>query len=275
MFCVYCGKSLPDGSRVCCYCGKPVVELKESAADAAENQNPAAVPEPAAPPADPPAAEPAPDVPEMPEQPAAPDVQPMPVLVPEAPVSPELPVPEIPGEGFPEGPDMPQPGAPEVEIPGAPTLHPEPLPQVEIPQVHEAVTAHGEPSEEPAAVLEEIPMVSIDGGEETSSNTAQSTQGGVLHTARRDRPVSTVGFFWTEFLLLIPLLNLVLLFVWAFREKTNRNRRAFARSVLIWILIALLSLLAVLIVMIVTRQSLDINYWIQQLKDLVNSIPLL
>lgn len=160
----------------------------------------------------------------------------MPVLVPEAPVSPELPVPEIPGEGFPEGPDMPQPGAPEVEIPGAPTLHPEPLPQVEIPQVHEAVTAHGEPSEEPAAVLEEIPMVSIDGGEETSSNTAQSTQGGVLHTARRDRPVSTVGFFWTEFLLLIPLLNLVLLFVWAFREKTNRNRRAFARSVLIWIL---------------------------------------
>lgn len=259
MFCVYCGKSLPDGSRVCGYCGKPVVELKESAADAAENQNPAAVPEPAAPPADPPAAEPAPDVPEMPEQPAAPDVQPMPVLVPEAPVSPELPVPEIPGEGFPEGPDMPQPGAPEVEIP----------------QVHEAVTAHGEPSEEPAAVLEEIPMVSIDGGEETSSNTAQSTQGGVLHTARRDRPVSTVGFFWTEFLLLIPLLNLVLLFVWAFREKTNRNRRAFARSVLIWILIALLSLLAVLIVMIVTRQSLDINYWIQQLRDLVNSIPLL
>lgn len=87
------------------------------------------------------------------------------------------------------------------------------------------------------------------------------------------RPVRTGGFFFTELLLLIPIINLILLFVWAFRKRTNLNRKAFARSLLIWILIALLLLLAGLIVMIVLQMPTDYHYWIDRLKDLVNSIP--
>ena len=87
------------------------------------------------------------------------------------------------------------------------------------------------------------------------------------------RPVRTGGFFFTELLLLIPIINLILLFVWAFRKRTNLNRKAFARSILIWILIALLLLLAGLIVMIVLQMPMDYHYWIDRLKELVNSIP--
>lgn len=87
------------------------------------------------------------------------------------------------------------------------------------------------------------------------------------------RPVRTGGFFFTELLLLIPIINLILLFVWAFRKRTNLNRKAFARSILIWILITLLLLLAGLIVMIVLQMPMDYHYWIDRLKDLVNSIP--
>ncbi len=87
------------------------------------------------------------------------------------------------------------------------------------------------------------------------------------------RPVRTGGFFFTELLLLIPVINLILLFVWAFRRRTNLNRKAFARSILIWILIALLLLLAGLIVMIILQMPMDYHYWIDRLKDLVNRIP--
>jgi hypothetical protein len=90
---------------------------------------------------------------------------------------------------------------------------------------------------------------------------------------KRTRPITTVGFFGTQLLLLIPLVNLLLLFIWAFRRKTNLNRRAFARSILIWLVILLVALLAVVVVLLVMKVPVDLNYWLQQLKDAVNRIP--
>lgn len=87
------------------------------------------------------------------------------------------------------------------------------------------------------------------------------------------RPVRTSGFFFTELLLLIPVINLILLFVWAFRKRTNLNRKAFARSILIWILLVLLLVLAGLVTMLVLQMPTDYHYWISWFKDLVNSIP--
>lgn len=90
---------------------------------------------------------------------------------------------------------------------------------------------------------------------------------------KRARPMRTAGFFGTQLLLLIPVINIILLFVWAFRRRSNFNRKAYARSILIWILIVLLLLLTGLLAMIIFRIPTDINYWIDQLKAAVNSIP--
>lgn len=92
-------------------------------------------------------------------------------------------------------------------------------------------------------------------------------------TDKRARPMRTAGFFGTQLLLLIPVINIILLFVWAFRRRSNFNRKAYARSILIWILIALLLLLAGLLAMIILRVPIDINDWIDRLKAAVNSIP--
>lgn len=89
----------------------------------------------------------------------------------------------------------------------------------------------------------------------------------IRRMAKRQRPLKTASFFWTEFLLLIPGINLVLLFVWAFRKNANANRKAFARSILIWILLFIVFLLIVLVVMIVLGVPIDKYIWLQSFQD--------
>ncbi len=50
-------------------------------------------------------------------------------------------------------------------------------------------------------------------------------------------PVSTFGFFLMYLLLLIPVVNIILLFVWARKGSKKINRRNFARAALIFLLI--------------------------------------
>lgn len=110
-------------------------------------------------------------------------------------------------------------------------------------------------------------------GPEDSPETRQAVQAYQGKLNKLVRPVRTGGFFFTELLLLIPVINVILLFVWAFRKRTNLNRKAFARSILIWILIVLLLVLAGLVTMIVLQMPTDYHYWISRFKELVNSIP--
>ena len=56
-------------------------------------------------------------------------------------------------------------------------------------------------------------------------------------TEIRDRPLSTSEFFGMMLLLGIPVLNLVLLLVWAFGSGTNLNRRNLSRAMLIFTVI--------------------------------------
>ena len=69
------------------------------------------------------------------------------------------------------------------------------------------------------------------------------------------------------------VVNLVLLFIWAFRRRTNLNRKAFARSILIWIVIAMVLVLAAFIAMLIAGVPIELNYWLVQLKEAVNAIP--
>lgn len=51
--------------------------------------------------------------------------------------------------------------------------------------------------------------------------------------------MTTSEWFWTTFLLGIPLVNIVLLLVWGFGSSGNLNRRNYCRASMIWIAIVL------------------------------------
>lgn len=90
---------------------------------------------------------------------------------------------------------------------------------------------------------------------------------------RRMRPLKTASFFWTQVLLLIPVINIILLLIWAFRERSNVNRKAYARSILIWMVLLLVAALAGVVTMLLLQMPMDINYWIEQFRIMANNLP--
>lgn len=55
--------------------------------------------------------------------------------------------------------------------------------------------------------------------------------------SRKDSPLSTSEFFTIMLLLGIPVLNLILLLLWAFGSGTNLNKRNLSRAMLIFTVI--------------------------------------
>ncbi len=49
-----------------------------------------------------------------------------------------------------------------------------------------------------------------------------------------EEPVSTGEWMWTTLLMVIPVINLVLMFVWAFGGSAKASKRNFFRAALIW-----------------------------------------
>jgi hypothetical protein len=59
-----------------------------------------------------------------------------------------------------------------------------------------------------------------------------------------EKPVSVLDWILTIFILSIPLINLIMLIVWAFDSGTNPSKSNFAKASLIWMVISIvLSLL--------------------------------
>lgn len=54
------------------------------------------------------------------------------------------------------------------------------------------------------------------------------------------KPLSTWSFIWRKLLFMIPIVNIVVLFVFAFAEGINKNSRSYARAALIGLLTAAL-----------------------------------
>ncbi|MCF8229637.1 MAG: hypothetical protein K9G58_00995 [Bacteroidales bacterium] len=53
-------------------------------------------------------------------------------------------------------------------------------------------------------------------------------------------PVVTVGdWFVTLLIMIIPLVNLIMLFVWGFGSSTNPNKANWAKASLIWLAISI------------------------------------
>lgn len=108
------------------------------------------------------------------------------------------------------------------EIPSAP-LPEEPIPFAEpIPQEPVQAPVFAEPVKLP----DEIEPATLQPAEEGSS-----------------KPLTTWGFVWRTLLFMIPVFCMIPLFVMAFASGINKNSRSYARSVLIFMLVALLLLL--------------------------------
>lgn len=90
---------------------------------------------------------------------------------------------------------------------------------------------------------------------------------------KKSTPVSTIFFMILQVLFIIPIVNLIFLFILSFKEDANENVKAFARSFLSWYAIACTALIAFIAVLIVKRYPLDLFYWFTQFKALINSIP--
>lgn len=86
-------------------------------------------------------------------------------------------------------------------------------------------------------------------------------------------PVSAISFFFLQILFFIPFINLIFLFLFSFKKNINKNRKAFARSVLVWYALFCTVLLALIAVLVVLHYPLDLHFWFTKFKELVNSIP--
>jgi hypothetical protein len=65
-----------------------------------------------------------------------------------------------------------------------------------------------------------------------------------------DAPMSTGQFLLQELICMIPVVNLVMLLIWAFSDNTNTNRKNWSRSRLILIGIGFALSIVVLIILI-------------------------
>lgn len=94
----------------------------------------------------------------------------------------------------------------------------------------------------------------------------------IQDTDENNYPIKTLSFFIAEIIIVIPIINIIMLFVWAFNKHTNKNKKAFARSILIWILLGIVLILGIFIFIRVTGYPTDIGYYFENSKSVINSI---
>lgn len=88
-----------------------------------------------------------------------------------------------------------------------------------------------------------------------------------------DTTVSTGQWVLTFIIMCIPLVNLIMLFVWAFGSGTKPSKANWAKANLILILIGLICSIAIGIIIAVTGFSLRTNpEWIAYVNNLTNTI---
>lgn len=152
-----------------------------------------------------------------------------------APMASEVPASEVTDEAEPAFAPAPAP---------APAAEPTPAPA---PALEPAPEPAPEPKPAPAPEPESAP----------ASEPAPAPSGAIVYETAKPRRrrgegrpvaavVGTARFFFMELLAALPLIGLVLLLIWSFAD-VNRNVRSWARSLLIWKLLALAALAALVL----------------------------
>ncbi|MEX0929341.1 MAG: hypothetical protein WD266_12555 [Balneolales bacterium] len=60
-----------------------------------------------------------------------------------------------------------------------------------------------------------------------------------LNTDSRDEPVSVGEWMLTILVSFIPLINIVMYFIWAFGKNTKHSKSNWARAILLWLTIVM------------------------------------
>jgi ATP-dependent Zn protease len=66
-----------------------------------------------------------------------------------------------------------------------------------------------------------------------------------------EKPVSVGEWMLTTLVMLIPIVNIVMVFVWAFSKKANKSKSNYFKAALIWLLIEMGVLIVILIALII------------------------
>ena len=74
------------------------------------------------------------------------------------------------------------------------------------------------------------------------------------------KPLSTANFFFTQILFLIPILNIFFMIYWSFKKDINENLRSYARSMLIWTIIAAIISVFALLTYVFIQSPLSFSF---------------
>ena len=91
----------------------------------------------------------------------------------------------------------------------------------------------------------------------------QNPAGPVFDPREKDHQVMSVSdWFVTQLLMIIPLVNLILLIVWAVSSTGNRNRANWAKASLIWVAIGIVLYILIFVIIFATGSSMpDLSDW--------------
>ncbi len=89
---------------------------------------------------------------------------------------------------------------------------------------------------------------------------------------RYTAPLSTASFFLTQILFLIPIVNLFFILFWSFKKNVNPNRKAYARSVLIWMGLIIFVITFSILTLAFMQYRISFNVFLSLLKNYLNSI---
>jgi hypothetical protein len=67
-----------------------------------------------------------------------------------------------------------------------------------------------------------------------------------------EKPVSVGEWMLTTLVMLIPLVNIIMMFVWAFGSRTNKSKSNYFKSVIIWSFIGIGVVLVIAIALVIT-----------------------
>lgn len=136
-------------------------------------------------------------------------------------------------------------------------------PEVVQPEVQPAV----QPTPQPAPVVQQTPVQQSAPVQAltVATQTEQAKPQKPEKTKDLNKPISVLGYIGTYIVLGIPILNIILLFVWAFGSNVNKNRKNLSIAILI---LSLISMIAT-IVLTITMGAVIVEF----LEDLAYSLP--
>lgn len=79
------------------------------------------------------------------------------------------------------------------------------------------------------------------------------------------KPLSTWGFIWRSIVFCIPVIGIIVMFVMAFAKGINENSKSYARSCLIFLLIAVIILIIAAVFGYIFREQLA--DWFQKIQS--------